>query len=131
MKDRTANCACGQLSLTATGEPVRVSVCHCRQCQKRTGSPFGQQARFPRGRVEIYGQRSCFERTADSGNHIAFYFCPACGSTVYYEMEADPETYGIPVGGFADSTFPAPWVSVYEAYKHAWVSLPSDIEHID
>lgn len=131
MKQRTARCACGQLRLIASGEPVRISVCHCRQCQRRTGSPFGQQARFPREAVEVSGKRSRFERIADSGNRIDFYFCPKCGSTVYYEMEAEPENYGVPVGCFEDPAFPAPRVSVYEEFKHAWVILPGDIEHID
>lgn len=128
---RTASCACGQLRLTAAGEPLRVSICHCRQCQRRTGSPFGQQARFPKNAVEVHGRSRRFTRTADSGNEIVFYFCPDCGSTVYYEMQAVAGVYGIPVGCFADPSFPAPRVSVYEARKHGWVRLPPDIEHID
>lgn len=130
MKERTASCACGQLSLTAGGNPLRISMCHCFQCQRRTGSPFGQQARFPRERVEISGEGRRFERVADSGNRIAFYFCPECGSTVYYEMEIAPDIYGIPVGCFADPTFPPPGVSVFGEHKHSWVKLPENIEHI-
>lgn len=131
MTDRTARCACGQLSARVQGEPVRVSVCHCRQCQRRTGSPFGQQARFPIESVAIDGEARQFERTADSGNRISFYFCPQCGSTVYYEMEAVPGVYGIPVGCFADPDFPSPWVSVYEAHMHRWVRLPGTVKHFE
>lgn len=130
MKERKASCACGQLSLIARGEPVRVSVCHCSQCQRRTGAPFGQQARFPREAVDVAGEYSRFERVADSGNRLSFYFCPRCGSTVYYEMEAAPEHFGVPVGCFADPDFPPPRVSVYGEKKHAWVHLPGNMEHI-
>lgn len=130
MNERTASCACGQLSVAAKGEPLRISVCHCRQCQRRTGSPFGQQARFPKDRVEVHGEGRRFERTADSGNRITFYFCPDCGSTVYYEMEVAPDIFGVPVGGFADPTFPAPQVSVFGELKHHWMRLPDDIEQI-
>jgi hypothetical protein len=80
--------------------------------------------------VEIRGESRRFERTAESGNQIAFHFCPQCGSTVYYEMEVAPDIYGVPVGGFADPEFPAPRVSVYGEHKHGWVSLPTDIEHV-
>ena len=45
---RHAACSCGQLRLTVEGEPVRVSICHCLACQRRTGSVFGVQARFRR-----------------------------------------------------------------------------------
>lgn len=44
---QTASCNCGQLSLSVSGDPIRVSVCHCNACQKRTGSAFGVQARYP------------------------------------------------------------------------------------
>lgn len=131
MTGRDAHCCCGSLRLTVSGEPVRISVCHCRQCQRRTGSPFGQQARFPKDQVRIDGESRAYERIADSGNHIRFHFCPNCGSTVYYEMEVDPENYGIPVGAFADPEFDAPWVSVYEEYMHHWVTLPEGVDHYD
>lgn len=130
MQRRKAQCACGQLSLVAKGDPVRVSMCHCQQCQRRTGSPFGQQARFPRDRVEIAGERKAWARVAESGNRITFYFCPECGSTVYYEMEAAPDIYGVAVGCFADPDFPPPGVSVYGEHRHAWVELPHGIEEI-
>ncbi|MCZ6616567.1 MAG: aldehyde-activating protein, partial [Gammaproteobacteria bacterium] len=46
MTTRRAACSCGNLRLTARGDPIRVSVCHCHACQRRTGSVFGVQARF-------------------------------------------------------------------------------------
>ena len=62
MTTRHAACSCGALKLTTTGEPIRVSVCHCLACQRRTGSAFGYQARFPRDRVEV---RRVAARTGD------------------------------------------------------------------
>jgi hypothetical protein len=52
---RTATCSCGQLRVIAQGEPVRVSICHCRACQRRTGSAFGIQARWPWDQVKTEG----------------------------------------------------------------------------
>jgi hypothetical protein len=58
------------------------------KCQ-RTGSVFGVQARFRRESVtKIEGHATRFSRVADSGKRIDFHFCPACGSTVYWEGEA-------------------------------------------
>ena len=130
MNERTASCACGQLSITVRGEPLRISICHCDQCQRRTGAPFGQQARFPKDRVAIAGESRRFERIADSGNQICLHFCPECGSTVYYELGIAPDDYGVAVGCFADPMFPAPKVSLYAERKHDWVALPGDIENI-
>jgi hypothetical protein len=106
-------------------------MCHCLGCQRRTGSVFGAQARFPRERVRVTGDTTPFIRTADSGNRITFHFCPSCGSTVYYEPEAEAELIAVPVGAFADPTFPSPSVSVYESRRHHWVDVPPAIDHYD
>jgi hypothetical protein len=53
---RIATCSCEQLKVTCTGEPVRISMCHCLACQRRTGSVFGVQARFPSDNVQIEGR---------------------------------------------------------------------------
>ena len=125
---RTAACSCAQLTLTATGDPIRISVCHCLACQRRTGSAFGVQARFPRARVEVRGESRTYARVGDEGHRIEFHFCSGCGATVYYVVVDDPDTIAVPVGAFADPSFPAPTVAVYEARQHPWVSLPPDIE---
>ncbi len=131
MSSRQAQCSCGQLKVTCEGDPVRVSICHCLACQRRTGSPFGQQARWPADRVKIEGSATTFVRVGDSGGTITFRFCPSCGSTVYYEIDDMPGVIAVPVGAFADPRFPAPIFSVYEARKHGWVKVPEDIEHMD
>ena len=129
--ERQARCSCGQLALTVTGEPVRVSTCHCRACQRRTGSAFGVQARFDRDQVAVAGRSKMYLRTADSGNPVSFHFCPDCGSTVFYSLDQLPDVIAIPVGAFADQTFPGPGVSVYEARQQARVRVPEDITHYD
>ncbi|BDU15184.1 GFA family protein [Lysobacter auxotrophicus] len=127
MTERTASCNCGQLTAIARGEPGRISICHCLECQKRTGSVFGVQARFPEDAVTIAGRSTQFARTGDDGTTARFHFCPDCGATVFYRMDAAPGFVAIPVGVFADPTFPAPFVSVYGSRKHAWVRLPDGI----
>ena len=127
---RTASCSCGQLTVTVVGDPIRVSVCHCLACQRRTGSVFGAQARFPATSVTIKGESREYIRTGDSGGQIHFNFCPVCGSTVFYILARTPEHIAIPVGAFADPTFPSPVRSVYEERMHSWVVVPKDAEHL-
>ncbi len=127
---RTATCRCGQLSATVTGEPVRVSVCHCPVCQKRTGSAFSVQARWPAQQVIVEGRSSSWSRTADSGLTATYHFCAECGSTVHYITEHMPGLIAVPVGAFADPAFPAPAFSVWEERKHDWVEIVGDgVEH--
>lgn len=129
MPNRLAACSCGQLTAQVSGDPVRISICHCLACQRRTGSVFGQQARFYRRDVVIAGDSTVYVRVGDEGSRVKFHFCPTCGATVYYEPEGLEEFVAIPVGAFADPSFPAPSVSVYEERKHGWVAVPEGAEH--
>ena len=96
MPTRVASCSCGQLSVTVTEEPVRVSICHCLACQRRTGSVFGAQARFRTHAVEVKGQSQRYVRVGDEGNRIAYHFCPHCGATVHYQIEGHEEFTAVP-----------------------------------
>jgi hypothetical protein len=130
MKTRTAACSCGQLQAHVTADPIRVSVCHCLACQRRTGSVFGAQARFAVDAVTTAGRASEFVRVGDEGSSATFRFCPDCGATVYYTSDAFEGFVVIPVGAFADPAFPPPVFSVYEERMHPWVGLPPGIEHM-
>ncbi|HEX3429739.1 MAG TPA: GFA family protein [Rhizomicrobium sp.] len=130
---RNAACSCGALRIACEGEPVRISVCHCLECQRRTGSAFGFQAQFPRAQVTVTGQSSKFTRAGDSGNTATFSFCPQCGNTLYWEPQALPDRIYVAAGAFADPDFPAPRHSVYEERRHRWFEFSpgADIEHFD
>ena len=121
MKRRMATCACGQLRVDYAGDPVRVSLCHCLDCQKRTGSTYGIAAFFARGDVAPQGEFRTYRRASDSGFAVKFHFCPHCGSTVFWEPERKPDAIGVAVGAFADPTFPSPSLAVFDGRRHAWV----------
>lgn len=131
MDERQASCSCGQLTATIASAPIRISMCHCLACQRRTGSPFGAQARFDAATVVVRGTSKTYRRTGDAGGEIDFQFCPDCGSTVLYRQCEVPDQIAVPVGALAEPSFPAPTVSVYEDRKHTWVAVPDDIEHYD
>ena len=132
MTARTASCRCGQLRATVTGDPVRVSVCHCLNCKKRSGSAFAVQARWPAEQVQIEGSSKTFVKAGDSGNPATFHFCPECGSDVYYVIDGKFDgLIAIPLGAFDDPYFGKPEYSVYEGRKHEWVDIVGPgIDHI-
>jgi hypothetical protein len=130
MASRTAACSCGQLRVEVEGDPVRVSICHCLECQRRTGSVFGVQARFDAAGARIEGRHSDYARTSDESDrrvHV-FHFCPDCGGTVFYTSPDEPDMVAVPVGVFADPSFPMPQTSYYDSRRHPWVDLPAGIE---
>ena len=130
MSSRQASCRCGQLRATTSGEPVRVSVCHCLDCKKRSGSAFAVQARWPTEQVTMEGRSKSWSKLTDSGNRISFHFCPDCGSDVHYVIEGKfAGLVAIPLGAFEDPYFARPGFSVWEERKHDWVEVCGDVEH--
>ena len=127
---RLAQCHCGSLRATTSGDPVLVNMCHCEACQRRTGALAGHGAAFPKAGVRIEGTSKVFEREADEGRKVRFHFCPTCGTSLYWNADARPDWYFLAVGAFADPDFPAPSVSIREASKHKWTLLPDGMSHL-
>ena len=125
---REATCGCGQLRVTATGEPDIVVACNCLACQRRTGSPFGVGAYYRRDAVSAKGAESIFGRVAQSGLDVATRFCPNCGTSVYWTADLRPDHYGVAVGCFGDPSFAQPTRVVWSESKHAWVAFPEDAQ---
>lgn len=124
---RTAICHCGGLKVTCMGEPDRVVMCHCTLCQRRTGSAFHLAAWFSKCNVEIEGAQHTYTREGDEKIGVTFYFCPVCGSNVYWEIRGISDAIGVAVGCFADPKFPAPTKAIYAESRHHWLMEPEGI----
>ena len=127
MSKHQGSCACGAVRIEAQSDPGIVSMCHCLQCQKRTGSTYSVHAYWPGGVVTVTGARTAFRRAGDTGCYITFRFCPSCGSTTDWDVEAMPDLVGVPVGLFADPSFPQPTTSIFVPHKHSWVVIPDGV----
>jgi hypothetical protein len=119
---RIAHCCCGSLRAETTGEPL-IAVCHCTECQRRTGSAFAVVAFFPKDQVRIAGPSTVYARRADSGRKVEFHFCPDCGTSVFWYAEFRPDHIGVAFGAFTDPSMPWPAASVWEATRHPWVTF--------
>lgn len=116
------------LVLRCAGEPAKVSLCHCYQCQKRTGSAFSIAAFFPRARVELpLAEAKTYRRASASGFDVVFHFCPDCGTSLWWEPDRLPDLIGVAAGAFADGGFPMPDQAVWDSERHHWLDLPEAI----
>jgi hypothetical protein len=127
--ERNGQCHCGSLRVVATGDPERVYLCHCKACQRRTGTAFHLGATYLKGRVRLEGDRKIYEREADTGYRIRFHFCPNCGSTTYWEGDRNPAVCGVAVGAFEIGAFPPPSDSIFEESMHDWLGLAPVMRH--
>jgi hypothetical protein len=126
--ERTAQCQCGSLRAVTSGEPIRVSICHCITCQQRTGSVFSCNCYFWKSSVRIEGKANLYARGAESGREVRNYFCSGCGTTLYWEADVAPDVYGMAVGAFNSPGLSPPAFSFWEESMHSWVSVP-DVQH--
>ncbi len=129
--DRTAECHCGQLKVIASGDPEHVYVCHCKACQRRTGTAFHLGTFWQKDQVRVEGEYKTYERDTAVGTKIRFHFCPTCGSNIFWDADRRPTNYGIAAGNFADPNFPPPTFAVWEEEMHPWVDLPTVTVHHD
>jgi len=129
---KVARRQCGHVCFECEGDPLRVSVCHCLDCQRRSGSAFAAQVRFSGKNVTSKGTWHEFVRVADSGANVLQQFCPRCGTGVSYHSANAPEIVAIPLGLFEDPYTFEPAFSVYEHRRHPWLAVTgNNIEHQD
>lgn len=123
-------CACGAVRYRVKRAPVRTGVCHCRFCQRRTGSAFGIGVYFKQEDVEIIrGDLKSYEHSSDESNRwLRMEFCLACGTTVTWTLELLPGARAIAGGTFDDPS----WLKIerhgWTQSAHPWVIVPPDVE---
>ncbi|MFC1233980.1 GFA family protein [Vibrio sp. F74] len=128
---RTASCSCNLVTIRCKGEPIRTAICHCFECQKRTGSVFGVQARYLTENTVLDGEVVSYSRIADSGNQVTYDFCPRCGTTMRLKLNAVLDATIVPLGLFKEQDFASPSFSVYEQRKRGWISFDCEMDHFD
>lgn len=116
----TGRCQCGGVSFTLAGPPVTMGQCHCKDCQRATGTGHISLARFKREDVTIGGTTKTFAVTADSGNINTRHFCPNCGSRLFGENSAFPGMINVTAGSVDDNSWFAPQRVLYVKARPAW-----------
>lgn len=110
MKHREGGCLCAALRYQALGEPIRVTICHCRFCQRATGGAYMVEpifrcddVRVTKGASTVYALPS-----AGSGKIVRVNFCNVCGTKIYLTFERFPGFLGVYAGTFDDPD----WIEV-------------------
>ena len=76
----TGGCQCGSVRYVVTAEPIRLVACHCKECQRQSGSAFSMSMPVKKDSLTVTGPTKQFTRAADSGNEVTGVFCPDCDS---------------------------------------------------
>lgn len=129
---RTGGCACGALRYDVAGEPRLMAACHCKACQRRTGSAHGVGCFFKADDVQVVsGDYATYRRTADSGRVVTFRFCPECGTTVMWKGDAMPDGVAVAGGTFDETDWIRPARHVWTSQAQAWYAFPDETEKLE
>jgi hypothetical protein len=127
----TGRCLCGAVHVTIKSAPLISGQCHCKDCQRASGTGHMSLAFFKRDDIEISGPTESFAVTADSGNINTRYFCPKCGGRIGGENSARPGIMGIAVGSLDDNSWYHPNRVVYIKDQPAWDVTTIDVPRFD
>lgn len=124
---RTGHCLCGAVEITTTSESRSLDICHCKNCQLQTGSPFAAFLALPFKSLEISGPLKKFgDRRTVSGNLVERFFCGDCGSPCYVRVVRAPNTAYVFSGLFNDTDDLAPKVHGWTSQKHQWIEIDNN-----
>ncbi len=100
----TGGCICGRLRYEARKPPLRVTICHCRFCQRATGSAFMVEPVFDSGDLTVTaGEPTVYAHLSQgSGKRVDVHFCANCGTKLFLTFERFPGATGVYGGTFDD-----------------------------
>lgn len=124
-------CTCRQVRYRMTSNPLIVHCCHCRWCQRETGSAFVINAMIEADRVALLtGEVEIIDTPSDSGNGQRISRCPICHVAVWSNYSSDA-IHCVRVGTLDEPDRLPPDIHIYTASKQPWVVLPPDIPVVE
>jgi hypothetical protein len=116
-------CLCGAIRYEVSAEPIMMFNCHCRDCQRATGSSFTPVVYVPAKAFKITkGSPRYYSTPSDTGGHNQRGFCPECGSRLF--GGASEIGQGIAASSLDDPSF-------FKPELHIWVSDAQPWDQID
>ena len=132
MREYPGGCACGAVRFALKSEPMVVHCCHCKDCQRQTGSAFVINALIEADRVEeLCGETKPSRMPTDSGKPHDIFRCTQCGTAVWANYGGMSALRFVRVGTLDDPTALEPNVHIYVRSKQPWVRLPDGVPAFD
>jgi hypothetical protein len=125
---------CGDVRYKTLAKPLRVTVCHCRFCQRFTGSSYLVEPIFRRQDVVFDGAtaKTYVHRSDSSGKRVTLNFCARCGTTLCLDLERFPDVLGLCGGTFDDANWfdrsPGKYRHIFVRSAQRGVVLPAGVD---
>jgi hypothetical protein len=120
----TGGCACGAIRYTCSAEPFASLNCHCRDCQRASGSAFAAVLIVPVAAFSLTkGEPTYYDVKADSGNNMSRGFCGKCGAPVFIQhtrITPGPAVVVIQAASLDDPSWFQPIIDIYTSRAQPW-----------
>jgi hypothetical protein len=121
---REGGCACGAIRYRLQSDPLFIHCCHCRNCQRQTGSAFVINLMIEASHVEmVAGAPQPVEVPRDDGNTQRIFRCPTCQVAAYSEY-GRPEVRYVRGGTLDQPSEVTPDVHIFTKSKVSWLTIP-------
>jgi hypothetical protein len=130
MEKATGGCLCGKIRYECQGDPAMVAVCHCKNCQRQSGSALSIIAGWPKAAVTITGTMTTYQDTGESGQPVLRRFCASCGSPIVSDVAVMPALTFIKAGTLDDTSRLKPAVHLFCESKQAWVPIEPGVPQV-
>ena len=125
-------CACGAVRYRLSSSPMFVNCCHCRDCQRLTGSAFAINALIETDRIILLtGMPEPVTMPTESGRPLDVYRCRACETALWSDYGRQPPLRFVRVGTLDDPTALPPGAHIYTRSKLHWINLPEEVPAFD
>lgn len=117
-------CACGAIRYECSAPPLRMVNCHCRDCQRASGSGYSATLIMAADAVRLLrGTCGEYRTVADSGSVARRDFCAVCGTPLFAASLARPEFIGVKAASLDDPSWFAPQADVWVESAQPWDSM--------
>jgi hypothetical protein len=123
----TGGCQCGAVRYEISGAPLKLYVCHCRECRRQSSSAFGISVIVRSADLRLVtGTLKRWSRATDSGGTLHCFFCGECGARVWHGDPASEATVSIKGGSLDDGVDLSGAVHIWTSRKLAGVVIPAN-----
>lgn len=119
-KPYTGSCACGAITYSCVAEPAFSWNCHCRDCQRASGSAFCAVLYVPRTALTVTGEATWHQVLAESGRRVTRGFCPTCGSPMFILADLVPDLQGLWAASLNEPARFQPQIDVWASRSQPW-----------
>ena len=116
-------CLCGNVSYSVEGEPVMNFLCHCKNCQKQSGSAFSINLIYPKSHFKLLRELSKYVATSKLGRKVLRHFCSNSGSPIFSSQPHMPGIVVLKVGTLDDTLTYNPEAEIWCISKQNWVDF--------